>query len=104
MTAGKQFSLGRVAIGPSFVWKPPPCYFHGHVYTGNPKALWAEAVAITGTRIDVVGSDQEMGPLPEAGHKSNRSSRAHGYSRVDRFPHPYVVRRTRARRLQFRDS
>jgi predicted amidohydrolase YtcJ len=33
---------------------------HGHIYTGNPKAPWAQAVAITGTRIDAVGSDQEI--------------------------------------------
>jgi predicted amidohydrolase YtcJ len=30
---------------------------HGHVYTGNPKQLFAQAIAITGTRIDAVGSD-----------------------------------------------
>jgi predicted amidohydrolase YtcJ len=33
---------------------------HGHVYTGNPKAPWAQALAITGTRIDAVGTDQEI--------------------------------------------
>ncbi len=33
---------------------------HGHIYTGNPKAPWAQALAITGTRIDAVGSDQEI--------------------------------------------
>ncbi len=33
---------------------------HGHIYTGNPKALWAQALAITGTRIDAVGTDQEI--------------------------------------------
>jgi len=33
---------------------------HGHIYTGNPKAPWAKALAITGTRIDAVGSDQEI--------------------------------------------
>src|SRR5258707_9142258 len=33
---------------------------HGHIYTGNAKAPWAQAVAITGTRIDAVGSDQEI--------------------------------------------
>jgi hypothetical protein len=30
------------------------------MYTGNPKAPWAQALAITGTRIDAVGSDQEI--------------------------------------------
>jgi predicted amidohydrolase YtcJ len=33
---------------------------HGHIYTGNPKAPWAEALAITGTRIEAVGHDQEV--------------------------------------------
>jgi hypothetical protein len=33
---------------------------HGRVYTGNPKALWAEAVAITGTKIDAVGTNGEI--------------------------------------------
>jgi predicted amidohydrolase YtcJ len=33
---------------------------HGHIYTGNPKAPWAQALAITGTRIDAVGSDSEI--------------------------------------------
>ena len=33
---------------------------HGHIYTGNPKMPWAQALAITGTRIEVVGTDQEI--------------------------------------------
>ncbi len=33
---------------------------HGHIYTGNPKAPWAQALAITGTRIDAVGTDHEI--------------------------------------------
>lgn len=33
---------------------------HGHIYTGNPKMPWAEALAITGTRIDAVGSDKDL--------------------------------------------
>lgn len=32
---------------------------HGHIFTGNPAQKWAEAVAITGGRIDVVGSDAD---------------------------------------------
>src|SRR5882672_9214317 len=30
---------------------------HGHIYTGNAKAPWAQALAITGSRIDTVGTD-----------------------------------------------
>src|ERR1700757_1221846 len=33
---------------------------HGHIYTGNPQAPWAQALAITGTRIASVGNDQEI--------------------------------------------
>jgi predicted amidohydrolase YtcJ len=33
---------------------------HGHIYTGNPKAPWAQALAITGTQIEAVGTDQEI--------------------------------------------
>src|ERR1700730_11777186 len=33
---------------------------HGHIYTGNSKAPWVDALAITGTRIDAVGSNQEI--------------------------------------------
>ena len=33
---------------------------HGHIYTGNPKAPWAEALAIGGTRIEAVGSDARI--------------------------------------------
>jgi predicted amidohydrolase YtcJ len=33
---------------------------HGHIYTGNPKAPWAEAIAISGEKIDAVGSDKEI--------------------------------------------
>jgi predicted amidohydrolase YtcJ len=33
---------------------------HGHIYTGNPKAPWAQALAVSGTSIDAVGTDQEI--------------------------------------------
>ena len=33
---------------------------HGHIYTGNAKAPWAQALAISGTRIEAVGTDQEI--------------------------------------------
>lgn len=33
---------------------------HGHIYTGNAKSPWAQALAITGTRVDAIGSDQEI--------------------------------------------
>ena len=30
---------------------------HGHVYTGNPRARWAAAVAVEDARIAAVGTD-----------------------------------------------
>jgi hypothetical protein len=33
---------------------------HGHIYTGNAKAPWVQALAISGTKIEAVGSDQEI--------------------------------------------
>src|SRR5580700_4838543 len=33
---------------------------HGHIYTGNPRMPWAEALAVTGTRIEAVGSDRDI--------------------------------------------
>jgi predicted amidohydrolase YtcJ len=33
---------------------------HGHIYTGNPKAPWAQALAISGSRIDAVGADRAI--------------------------------------------
>jgi predicted amidohydrolase YtcJ len=33
---------------------------HGHIFTGNTGQKWAEAAAITGSRIDVVGSDADV--------------------------------------------
>src|SRR5882762_7177016 len=39
---------------------------HGHIYTGNSKAPWAEALAVSGTRIEAIGSDQEIARLQQA--------------------------------------
>lgn len=33
---------------------------HGHIYTGNSNTAWAEALAISGSRIEAVGSDAEI--------------------------------------------
>jgi hypothetical protein len=33
---------------------------HGHIYTGNPKAPWSQALAVSGMRIEAVGTDQEI--------------------------------------------
>ncbi len=33
---------------------------HGHIYTGNPRQQWASALAITGSRIDALGNNEEI--------------------------------------------
>jgi predicted amidohydrolase YtcJ len=33
---------------------------HGHIYTGVQKSPWAEALSVTGSRIDAVGTDAEL--------------------------------------------
>lgn len=33
---------------------------HGHIYTGNEKQPWAQAISVTGTRIDAIGADDEV--------------------------------------------
>jgi predicted amidohydrolase YtcJ len=41
-------------------WGSDLLVVHGHVYTANPKQPWVQAVAITKTRIDALGSDDEI--------------------------------------------
>ena len=33
---------------------------HGHIYTGVQKSPWAEALSVTGSRIDAIGTDAEL--------------------------------------------
>lgn len=47
-------------LAPSCLLAADQLLIHGHIYTGNPKAPWAQALAITGTRIEAVGSDEEI--------------------------------------------
>jgi predicted amidohydrolase YtcJ len=42
---------------------------NGHIYTANTKSRWAEAVAITGDKIDAVGSNAEIAPHRSANTK-----------------------------------
>lgn len=47
-------------IAPGILLASDTILIHGHIYTGNPKAPWAQALAVTGTKIDAVGSDDEI--------------------------------------------
>ena len=33
---------------------------NGHIYTGNPAAKWVQAISISGTRIDALGTNDEI--------------------------------------------
>ena len=41
-------------------WPSDLLFVHGHIYTAAPAVPWAEAVAVSGSRIDAVGSDREI--------------------------------------------
>jgi predicted amidohydrolase YtcJ len=43
--------------GPSPALAGDTLFIHGHIYTGNPRAPWATALAVSGVRIEAVGSD-----------------------------------------------
>ena len=45
---------------PVLLFSSDTLLIHGHIYTGNAKAPWVQALAITGTRIESVGTDQEI--------------------------------------------
>jgi predicted amidohydrolase YtcJ len=40
---------------------------HGRIYTGNSKAPWVQAMAVTGTKIEAVGTDAEILAKKQAG-------------------------------------
>jgi predicted amidohydrolase YtcJ len=49
-----------IALACPALWASDLILLHGHVYTGHPKQPWGEAIAISGTRIDEVGSNEEV--------------------------------------------
>jgi len=52
--------VSLVLLMPALLPASDTLFIHGHIYTGNAKAPWVQALAITGTRIDAVGTDQEI--------------------------------------------
>lgn len=40
---------------------------NGHIYTGNPNAKWAQAISITGSHIDAIGTNDEIMRRKESG-------------------------------------
>jgi predicted amidohydrolase YtcJ len=64
MKVNRQFVsvCGAIAalLLPASLFASDTLLIHGHIYTGNPRAPWAQALAIAGTRIESVGTDQEI--------------------------------------------
>ncbi len=57
------FGFGMILaalFAPGMLFASDTILIHGHIYTGNPRASWAQALAITGTKIDAVGTDEEI--------------------------------------------
>jgi len=54
------FCAAIIMFVPSGLLASDTLLIHGHIYTGNAKAPWAQALAISGSRIDAVGTDQEI--------------------------------------------
>lgn len=59
-------SFSFVVLLQSALFAADTLLIHGHIYTGNPKQPWVQALAISGTRIDAVGTDQEILPRKRA--------------------------------------
>jgi len=54
------FCLTAAIFSGSALFASDTVLIHGHIYTGNSRTPWAQALAITGSRIDAVGTDQEI--------------------------------------------
>ena len=59
--------LAAVAALPAAAPASDTLFVHGHIYTAVPAAPWAEALAVSGARIDAVGSDAAIGRLRRPG-------------------------------------
>ncbi len=53
-------ALFIILFAPTILFASDTILIHGHIYTGNPRAPWAQAIAITGTKIDAVGTDDQI--------------------------------------------
>ena len=51
------------------LWASDTVLINGHIFTGNSKNRWAEALAITGEKIDAVGSNGDIAKLKSANTK-----------------------------------
>src|SRR5271163_3987643 len=64
MTSGWRQFTGAIVfafICRSEAYASDTLLLHGHIYTGNAQRPWAEALAISQTRIDAIGPDKDIG-------------------------------------------
>jgi predicted amidohydrolase YtcJ len=59
--------LAALAAASPAAFASDTLYVHGHIYTAAPAAPWAEAIAVSGARIDAVGSNAAIGRLRRPG-------------------------------------
>jgi len=52
------FCVLATMCAPALVSAADVIFIHGHIYTGNAKALWAQALAVTGTKIEAVATQK----------------------------------------------
>ncbi|MBV8342251.1 MAG: amidohydrolase family protein, partial [Gammaproteobacteria bacterium] len=60
---GWRYALSALTVAvavPCPVWASDTVLTNGRIYTANPAAPWAGAIAISGTRIEAVGSDKAV--------------------------------------------
>ncbi len=55
-----------IMLGALSAYASETILIHGHVYTGNPKAPWADAIAVSKASIEAVGSDADIAKHKEA--------------------------------------
>jgi predicted amidohydrolase YtcJ len=64
---GAALALAALWTLPSAARAGDTLFLHGHIYTAAPSAPWAQALAVSGARIDAVGSDAAIAKLRHAG-------------------------------------
>jgi predicted amidohydrolase YtcJ len=57
---GVRIALLGLALAGSALFASDTVLTNGHIYTANSRSLWVEALAITGDKIDAVGSNAEI--------------------------------------------
>ena len=65
--AAAALGIAALAALPAAARASDTLFLHGHIYTAIPAAPWAQAIAVSGARIDAVGSDAAIARLRRPG-------------------------------------